>query len=214
MLGVGSMLSILMFGCKPRGLDKILYETCVIFQNFRYFWSNNNLYILVFKGKIIDRSALIRSTQMSAWNGILFLIFSVLFYATENIVFAVLTQLGFVVGIFLFRAKVRAIKRSIGYLEMDTFHIRIFSEDHAPVREIPMSEVTNLVFENISPYTNHKWNHALLVLLGTMKHPMVRFEYQGVEHKYYFAIDSFYMEQQLKSIQESIMEASMVSELE
>lgn len=165
---------------------------------------------VMFKGKIINRFAHIRSRQIgvAASLGPSFLVG--LFASSDYLVyFMMLPILTVVLFYFLFRSKLKELNAVKGYLEMDERNILVLSPDRDQVSEIPISDVSNLTFEHTATIPDNKWYQFFLDIFGNIKHPTVRFEYDGCKHEYFFTIESFFMHNKLKAIQVEMLSPSV-----
>lgn len=161
--------------------------------------------LVMFKGKIINRFAHIRSRQIgvAASLGPPFLVG--LFASSDYLVYIMmLPVLTVVLFYFLFRSKLKELNVVKGYLEMDERNIMILSADQDQVTEIPISDVTRLTFEHTASIPDNKWYQIILDIFGTIKHPTLRFEYEGSRHEFFFTIESFFMHKKLKTIQDGL----------
>lgn len=164
---------------------------------------------IMFKGKIINRFAFVRSRQLGAAAALVIPFLIGIFASSEYLAyFMMLPILVAVLFFFLSRSRLKELNVVKGYLEMDERNILILSPDRDQVTQIPTSDVRNLTFEHTASIPDNKWYQVVLELFGNIKHPTVRFDYDGSRQEYYFTIDSFFMHEKLKAIQKELVHPS------
>jgi len=164
----------------------------------------------MFKGKIINRYATIRSRQVGAWSMISLSVLIGVFSSSGILVYVLMAlSLGAIIFIFLFGQKVKEANVPKGFIEIDEFNLRIISSDRNQVLEVPITGLTSLHLENTEVIPDNKWYQFFLDMVGSIKHPTIRFEYDGERHQYCFTIDSFYMHEKLSKIQAGLIHSKL-----